>query len=320
MSFKYDRYIEHHRKNVKQGYDWLSEYLPEVLENTSNIEWLINFGHDQSKNEPDEYEAYDAYFYGNNRSYEVVENFNRAWLLHIHRNPHHWQHWVLINDDPELGETVLEMPYDYIIEMICDWWSFSWNSENLNEIFEWYAEHSEYIKLGVNTRKIVEDILYKIMNKLENIGFDDELKHHGIKGQKWGVKNGPPYPIKEERNIETIRKRSTIVEKAINSGEVLKVINKDKQVRHNKTQHKHGRSYLNGDMEYAQKLVDKYSGTGEAKLDHKGDWNHRERIFADEDIGIYVNEQGEEIPSNVGMIIYSNTGTHIYPVRRKENK
>lgn len=41
-------------------------------------------------------------------SYEVVENFNRAWLLHIHRNPHHWQHWVLINDDPELGETVLE--------------------------------------------------------------------------------------------------------------------------------------------------------------------------------------------------------------------
>lgn len=186
MSFKYDRYIEHHRKNVKQGYDWLSEYLPEILENTSNIEWLINFGHDQSKNEPDEYEAYDAYFYGNNRSYEVVEKFNRAWLLHIHRNPHHWQHWVLINDDPELGETILEMPYDYIIEMICDWWSFSWNSGNLNEIFEWYAEHSEYIKLGVNTRKIVEDILYKIMNKLENIGFDDELKHHGIKGQKWG--------------------------------------------------------------------------------------------------------------------------------------
>lgn len=210
MSFKYDRYIEHHRKNVKQGYDWLSEYLPEILENTSNIEWLINFGHDQSKNEPDEYEAYDAYFYGNNRSYEVVENFNRAWLLHIHRNPHHWQHWVLINDDPELGETVLEMPYDYIIEMICDWWSFSWSSGNLNEIFEWYAEHSEYIKLGVNTRKIVEDILYKIMNKLENIGFDDELKHHGIKGQKWGVKNGPPYPIKYEKSVEKNDKHSKI--------------------------------------------------------------------------------------------------------------
>lgn len=22
-----------------------------------------------------------------------------------------------------------------------------------------------------------------------------ELYHHGIKGQEWGVKNGPPYPL-----------------------------------------------------------------------------------------------------------------------------
>ncbi len=25
--------------------------------------------------------------------------------------------------------------------------------------------------------------------------FTDELAHHGIKGQRWGVKNGPPYPL-----------------------------------------------------------------------------------------------------------------------------
>ena len=24
---------------------------------------------------------------------------------------------------------------------------------------------------------------------------EDFLAHHGIKGQKWGVKNGPPYPL-----------------------------------------------------------------------------------------------------------------------------
>lgn len=33
------------------------------------------------------------------------------------------------------------------------------------------------------------------------IRFDDWegqfLKHYGIKGQKWGVKNGPPYPLNE---------------------------------------------------------------------------------------------------------------------------
>ena len=27
----------------------------------------------------------------------------------------------------------------------------------------------------------------------------DVLVHHGAKGQKWGVKNGPPYPIHKKR-------------------------------------------------------------------------------------------------------------------------
>ena len=28
-----------------------------------------------------------------------------------------------------------------------------------------------------------------------------ELYHHGIKGQKWGVQNGPPYPLSKERKF-----------------------------------------------------------------------------------------------------------------------
>ena len=120
MSFQYDQYLARHRANVKRGFDWLSENLPGLMTNTLIAGWNTEFAHDQSKNEPDEYGAYDAYFYGNNRSYEVVQRYQRAWLLHIHRNPHHWQHWILIHDDMEDGEleTVLEMPYDYISEMI----------------------------------------------------------------------------------------------------------------------------------------------------------------------------------------------------------
>lgn len=26
------------------------------------------------------------------------------------------------------------------------------------------------------------------------------LIHHGIKGQKWGIRNGPPYPLKKNKN------------------------------------------------------------------------------------------------------------------------
>lgn len=29
----------------------------------------------------------------------------------------------------------------------------------------------------------------------------DYISHHGIKGQKWGVKNGPPYPLVEKQKV-----------------------------------------------------------------------------------------------------------------------
>lgn len=196
MSYQYDQYLEQHKANVKKGYDWLRGNLPDLVEGIPNLEWQIVFSHDYSKNDPEEYEAYDAYFYGNNRSYSVVQAFKIAWLLHIHRNPHHWQYWVLINDDPEEGEIVLEMPYNYIIEMICDWWSFSFNKGDLSEIFSWYDQHSKYIKFAPKTRKTVEDILWKIR---ERLGYN-VLAHHGVKGQKWGVRNGPPYPLDKSKS------------------------------------------------------------------------------------------------------------------------
>ena len=38
------------------------------------------------------------------------------------------------------------------------------------------------------------------------------LQHHGIKGQKWGVQNGPPYPLDTPRNraIKTARTKSKV--------------------------------------------------------------------------------------------------------------
>lgn len=211
MSWQYDLFLRQHKENVKKGFNWICCNLPELTNDISTAAWQTEFSHDSSKEEPDEYEAYDAYFYGGNRSYAVVQDFQKAWLLHIHRNPHHWQYWVLINDDPKEGEIILEMPYDYILEMICDWWSFSWASENLYEIFEWYGEHKNYMKLGKKTRKTVEDILEKIQSKLDEaedeVLDDSELQHHGVKGMKWGVKNGPPYPIdKSGKSREKVAK------------------------------------------------------------------------------------------------------------------
>ena len=173
MSYQYDQYLTQHKENVKKGFDWIRNNIPDLIKDAENTEWLTGFAHDQSKSEPDEYEAYDAYFYGGNRSFAVVQEYQKAWLLHLHRNPHHWQHWILINDDPKEGEILLEMPCNYILEMVCDWWAFSWVKGNLTEIFEWYNEHKNYMKLHQNTRKKVDDILNQIKAKLEE-GVADE--------------------------------------------------------------------------------------------------------------------------------------------------
>ena len=304
MSYEYDRYLQQHRNNVKRGFEWLLTNLPTVLTGQPDASWQIIFDHDSSKNNDDEYLAYDTYFYGNNRSYEVTEEFKRAWLLHIHRNPHHWQYWVLNNDDPNEGEVILDMPYNYIIEMICDWWSFSWQKGDLGEIFNWYDEHSDYIKLSPKTRKTVEDILEQMRDRL---GLNT-LSHHGIKGQKWGVKNGPPYPLDKQQ------KHDTIVEEAIKSGEVSSKINREKQLRHTKTYHTPGRSYLDGDLDFAQTLVDKYSGKGEAVIDGHGNWTHKERFSDINTIGIHIDKHtGMESKTKGGTIVYSKTGTHVYP-------
>lgn len=167
MSKQYDLYLQDHRANVAKGWEWIKENLPQVADLCPiGIEHQICYEHDISKDEPDEYHAYDAYFYGGNRSYQVVQDFNYAWLKHIHRNPHHWQYWILTNDDPELGEIILDMPYEYIVEMICDWWAFSWKSGNLTEIFNWYEQHRDYMKLSPTTRLCVEEILEMIKAKL----------------------------------------------------------------------------------------------------------------------------------------------------------
>lgn len=121
--------------------------------------------HDESKFSNEEYDAYDKYFYGGNRSYEVRNDFDKAWLHHIHNNPHHWQHWVLLRDDGDIE--ALDMPMYYIIEMICDWWSFSWNDGDLFEIFTWYGENKDIIKLSTWTKITVENILDMMKTILE---------------------------------------------------------------------------------------------------------------------------------------------------------
>ena len=163
MSNEYARYLSDHIQNTRKAAKWMADHgMMEPTVRNRLLDHVIF--HDKSKSDPEEASAYDKYFYGNKEDPEVKKAFDYAWLHHIHNNPHHWQHWVLINDDD--GTYALEMPPEYVYEMIADWWSFSWKSGNLYEIFDWYADHSGKMILHENTRKLVDKTLDEIENLL----------------------------------------------------------------------------------------------------------------------------------------------------------
>ena len=180
---QYETYLDEHINAVQNAYGWMKQHLPEILDVHNYAEETVYYGeldeiiakHDQSKYRkvPDadnyyeltpEYDAYANYFYGK-QTQDVKDAFDRAWLAHIHANPHHWQHWVLHNDTD--GTKILDMPYVFIIEMIADHWSFSWKSNNLYEIFKWYDKNKSMIMMSDKTRKTYEHLLKRIKEELD---------------------------------------------------------------------------------------------------------------------------------------------------------
>lgn len=164
---QYDEYLDQHIGNVKKGYKWLKENIPSVTNkaNENELDKIINT-HDASKYTGEEYMPYAKYFYGKSKSKEVKEDFDYAWLHHIHANPHHWQYWILVNDDD--GTKALDMPYEQIVAMVCDHWAFSWNKDNLYEIFNWYDAHKKKVIFSEYTKKTYENILNLIKKKLDS--------------------------------------------------------------------------------------------------------------------------------------------------------
>ena len=164
---QYDEYLTEHIFNVKQAYYWIIKNLPAYDFDTA-LDIIQN--HDISKYSEEEFTPYAEYFYGD-RTEHVKIDFDHAWNHHQKTNPHHWQYWVLIKDTGEFK--CLDMPCEYMLEMVCDWWAFSWKQNNLYEIFDWYEKNKSHIMLSDTTRKMTETLLGRIKNTLsDRIGVD----------------------------------------------------------------------------------------------------------------------------------------------------
>ena len=124
--------------------------------------WL-GIAHDWTKFMPCEWFPYVRHFYGPKpierdavgyyKPTGVSEEFDRAWLHHIHRNAHHWQYWLLVQDDDE-GK-ILEMPLSCLKGMIADWRGAG-RAQGTPNTLAWYIKHKEKIQLHPESRIWVE--------------------------------------------------------------------------------------------------------------------------------------------------------------------
>jgi len=161
--FKYLNYIIRHKWYV--GIECFRERL-----------YWRAITHDLSKFLPSEFIPYMNYFYGKRGDdikkgrdetgyYKPTDTgdkaFDFAWLLHQKRNSHHWQWFVLPEDDG--GLKVLPMRKKDRLEMICDWIGagkaqgcFSPKGDRFRETRHWYVKNKNKMKLTEGTRYWVE--------------------------------------------------------------------------------------------------------------------------------------------------------------------
>ena len=163
MGKEYDTFVQEHIRNVNKAWQWIAHHFPDIREKIGMTDPFID--HDDSKWTICEYDAMSKYFYGDDISPLGLANYRKAKLWHHNANPHHWQYWVY-NDEVTFSEP-LDMPYHYIVEMICDWWSHSFKKHYLGEIFSWYELNKNHILLSRRTRDTVEEILDRIREELD---------------------------------------------------------------------------------------------------------------------------------------------------------
>lgn len=61
------------------------------------------------------------------------------------------------------------MPEKYAVEMLCDWFAFSFKKGNLTEILSWYEYNKNKMILHSETREFIENLLNKIKEVLTEI-------------------------------------------------------------------------------------------------------------------------------------------------------
>lgn len=92
---------------------------------------------------------------------EIIKNgYSVAWLNHVHKNKHHFQHWIHYN---KAKVEPVDMPLKYILEMACDFVGAGKAYNNVtndkSEPLKYWNDKIDKTFITENTQIIFEQVL-----------------------------------------------------------------------------------------------------------------------------------------------------------------
>ena len=120
--------------------------------------------HDLSKYGPTEFLASAKYWQGSSSPIDaekVEKGYSMAWFHHKGHNPHHWEYWI--DNLSSKQNTPHKIPYEYVVEMVCDWIAagivYGGHKVDFNTP---YSEPLEYHEAHKHERLLHEDTEFMI--------------------------------------------------------------------------------------------------------------------------------------------------------------
>lgn len=126
--------------------------------------------HDLSKYHPVEFLAGVKYYQGYRspiNAEKEVKGYSLGWLHHKGKNKHHWEYWLdnanRKSDDVVHGITAIEMPKEYVVEMVCDRIAASMNYQKEKytdaSALEYFLNGKDSVFMHPNTYKLTKHLL-----------------------------------------------------------------------------------------------------------------------------------------------------------------
>ena len=185
--------IAHFKKICVHKY-WVAKYCFKA-----GLYWQ-GITHDLSKFNPIEFWESVRFYQGTSAPINFAkaeQGYSLAWQHHKGRNPHHYEYWT---DKYDEGTVALEMPYKYVVELICDYLGaakayigdeFTYTGE-----YNWWLEKVKTAKIHHRTAKFITIVFYTLAQMEQEYQRPKELQSPG----RWYE----PFDYFSKKNLEVL--------------------------------------------------------------------------------------------------------------------